>query len=119
MSQVTWRWQPFNNPARTDSLALEHWMKCYKDQSGNVRPAEEGEYSFAKFNKKVRCHACLLCYHSLVLSSIHQLTLALGLTDMSYHKERLCAHRVKHHLVFRAVTGPMAEALRVTFIEGV
>ena len=79
MSQVTWRWQPFNNPARTDSLALEHWMKCYKDQSGNVRPAEEGEYSFAKFNKKVRCHACLLCYHSLVLSSIHQLTLALGL----------------------------------------
>ena len=29
-------------------------MKCYKDQSGNTRPAEEGEYSFAKFNKKVR-----------------------------------------------------------------
>lgn len=29
-------------------------MKSYKDQSGNVRPAEEGDYSFAKFNKKVQ-----------------------------------------------------------------
>lgn len=51
---MTWRWQPFANPARTDGLGLEHWVKCYKDQSGNTRPAEEGEYSFAKFNKKVR-----------------------------------------------------------------
>jgi hypothetical protein len=51
--QVTWRWQPFTNPARTDGLALEHWVKCYKDQSGNTRPADEGEYSFARFNKKV------------------------------------------------------------------
>ncbi len=40
-------------------------MKCYKDQSGNVRPAEEGEYSFAKFNKKVHCCAAH-CAHTLV-----------------------------------------------------
>ena len=63
--QVTWRWQPFNNPARTDNLALEHWVKCYKDQQGNIRPAEEGEYSFAKFNKKVACCARSPGCHSL------------------------------------------------------
>ncbi|CAL8472085.1 g11627 [Coccomyxa elongata] len=51
--QVTWRWQPFSNPARTDDLRLEHWVKCYKDPAGKVRPADEGEYSFAKYNKKM------------------------------------------------------------------
>lgn len=51
--QVTWRWQPFHNPARNDDLKLEHWVKCYKDPAGKVRPADEGEYSFAKYNKKV------------------------------------------------------------------
>ena len=55
--QVTWRWQPFSNPARADKLALEHWVKCYKDQTGSTRPADEGEYSFAKFNKKVQAPA--------------------------------------------------------------
>lgn len=52
--QVTWRWQPFSNPARTDNLQLEHWVKCYRDPAGKVRPADEGEYSFAKYNKKVQ-----------------------------------------------------------------
>ena len=51
--QVTWRWQGFSNSARTDGLQLEHWVKCYKDPTGKVKPAEEGEYSFAKYNKKV------------------------------------------------------------------
>ncbi|KAK9905816.1 hypothetical protein WJX75_006806 [Coccomyxa subellipsoidea] len=51
--QVTWRWQPFHNPARKDDLKLEHWVKCYKDPAGKVRPADEGEYSFAKYNKKM------------------------------------------------------------------
>lgn len=53
LPQVTWRWQPFHNPARKDDLKLEHWVKCYKDPAGKVRPADEGEYSFAKYNKKV------------------------------------------------------------------
>ena len=35
-------------------------MKCYKDQTGNTRPAEEGEYSFAKFNKKVHAPVLML-----------------------------------------------------------
>lgn len=29
-------------------------MKCYKDPAGKVRPADEGDYSFAKYNKKAR-----------------------------------------------------------------
>ena len=58
--QVTWRWQPFSNPARADTLALEHWVKCYKDQTGSTRPAEEGEYSFAKLNKKVQAAVLML-----------------------------------------------------------
>lgn len=33
---------------------LEHWVKCYKDPAGKARPADEGEYHFAKYNKKVR-----------------------------------------------------------------
>ena len=28
-------------------------MKCHKDPAGKIRPADEGEYSFAKYNKKV------------------------------------------------------------------
>lgn len=52
-AQITWRWQGFANPARADGLQLEHWVKCYKDPAGKVKPAEEGEYSFAKYNKKV------------------------------------------------------------------
>mmetsp|Transcript_36457 Transcript_36457/g.102972 ORF Transcript_36457/g.102972 Transcript_36457/m.102972 type:complete len:412 (-) Transcript_36457:166-1401(-) len=50
--KVTWQWQPFSNPGRKDGLQLEHWVKCYKDHSGRIRAAHEGEYHFAKFNKK-------------------------------------------------------------------
>ncbi len=32
---------------------LWHWVKCHKDGAGNVRPADSGEYQFAKYNKKV------------------------------------------------------------------
>ena len=53
-AQITWRWQGFANPARADGLQLEHWVKCYKDPAGKVKPAEEGDYSFAKYNKKAR-----------------------------------------------------------------
>ena len=40
-------------------------MKCYKDPAGKVRPADEGEYSFAKYNKKVRCRLWNLCNNFL------------------------------------------------------
>ena len=44
-------------------------MKCYKDQTGNMRPAEEGEYSFAKFNKKVQDNSLRRAHcNSLLLS---------------------------------------------------
>ena len=83
--QVTWRWQPFNNPARTDNLALEHWVKCYKDQSGNIRPADEGEYSFAKFNKKVLSWPdVVITEPSTVLSSIDGATDIGTKTAVSY-----------------------------------
>jgi len=39
-----WRWTPFANPARKDSLVLNHWR----------RVADEGkEYPFARFNKEI------------------------------------------------------------------
>lgn len=50
---VTFRWMPFTNEARTDKLQLSHWTKCYKDATGTVAPADQGPYSFAKYNKQV------------------------------------------------------------------
>ena len=38
-------------------LQLWHWVKCHKDNAGNVRPADAGEYQFAKYNKKVSLRA--------------------------------------------------------------
>ena len=51
---MTWQWQGFHNPARGDKFVLHHWVKCYKDTSGRIRKADDGEYPFAKFNKKVQ-----------------------------------------------------------------
>jgi DNA methyltransferase 1-associated protein 1 len=51
---VTFQWKSFHNPARTDKLELFHWVKGYKDVTGRVRDADESEYQFAKYNKKVR-----------------------------------------------------------------
>ena len=34
-------------------LQLYHWVKCLKDNAGNIKPADTGEYQFAKYNKKV------------------------------------------------------------------
>ncbi len=50
---VTFQWKSFHNPARTDKLELCHWVKGYKDITGRVRDADESEYQFAKYNKKV------------------------------------------------------------------
>lgn len=50
---MTWQWQEFANQARTDGLKLSHWVKCFKDASGRMRPAYEGDYPFVKFDKKV------------------------------------------------------------------
>mmetsp|Transcript_26226 Transcript_26226/g.67449 ORF Transcript_26226/g.67449 Transcript_26226/m.67449 type:complete len:327 (-) Transcript_26226:546-1526(-) len=50
--RVTWQWQEFANQARTDGLKLSHWVKCFKDASGRMRPAYEGDYPFVKFDKK-------------------------------------------------------------------
>ena len=36
------------------AMQLYHWVKCHKDNAGNVKPADAGEYQFAKYNKKVR-----------------------------------------------------------------
>lgn len=51
---VVYRLKPFRNPARSDNLELRHWVKGYKDAAGRVRDAEEGDYPFARFNKKVQ-----------------------------------------------------------------
>jgi hypothetical protein len=38
---------------RDDGLELRHWVKGYKDANGRIRDAQEGDYAFAKYNKKV------------------------------------------------------------------
>jgi DNA methyltransferase 1-associated protein 1 len=65
--QVTWQWQHFSNPARNDGLMLEHWVKCYKDSAGKIRPADEGEYPFAKYNKKAGSHTSYQMYQCSVV----------------------------------------------------
>ncbi len=50
---VVWRFKPFRNQARTDGLELRHWAKGYKDALGRARDADEGDYPFAKYNKRV------------------------------------------------------------------
>lgn len=69
------QWRKFRNPARGDDLELEHWVKCYRDARGRVTPADAGEYSFAKFNKKVgglpACHVCVcVCVVCLYLRGV-------------------------------------------------
>jgi len=41
---------------REDGLEMVHWVKGYKDANGRIRDAHEGDYPFAKYNKKVRAH---------------------------------------------------------------
>jgi hypothetical protein len=55
---VVYRLLPFANQARSDGLQLLHWVKGYKDATGRVRDAHEGDYQFAKYNKQVRALAC-------------------------------------------------------------
>lgn len=54
---VIYRLKPFKNQAREDNLELKHWVKGYKDANGRIRDAHEGDYPFAKYNKKVCCSA--------------------------------------------------------------
>ena len=54
--QVVWEMRPFKNEARQDGLELRHWAKCFKDNAGRVRLAEDGDYPFARLD-------CKVCYH--------------------------------------------------------
>jgi len=49
---VTWQFRAFKNEARADGLQLCHWSKCYKDASGRIRTAQDGEYPFVKFSRQ-------------------------------------------------------------------
>ncbi len=50
---MSWQWLDFENQGRSDGLRLSHWTKCTKDLSGKVKPVEQGDYRYAKYNKKV------------------------------------------------------------------
>jgi hypothetical protein len=58
---VIYRYQPFRNQAREDGLELRHWAKGYKDANGRIRDAHDGDYPFAKYNKKVRARLATRC----------------------------------------------------------
>jgi hypothetical protein len=51
--QVSFQFIPFKNDARQDDLRLYHWVQCYKDANGQTRPADDGPYSFSKYDIKV------------------------------------------------------------------
>lgn len=51
---VTYQWQAFANPARSDGLQLQHWVKCFRDKHGVVTMADAGDYPFAKYNIKAQ-----------------------------------------------------------------
>ncbi len=56
---VIFRLKPFRNQARSDNLELVHWVKGFKDATGRIRDADEGDYAFVKYNKRVRAGCCL------------------------------------------------------------
>ena len=49
---MIWKWQKFLNEGRKDGLQLSHWVKSIIDISGKARPANQGDYQFAKYNRK-------------------------------------------------------------------
>lgn len=51
--QVSFQFIPFRHDGRQDELRLYHWVQCYKDANGQTRPADDGPYSFSKYNLKV------------------------------------------------------------------
>ncbi len=65
--QIVWEMRPFKNEARRDGLELRHWAKCFKDNAGRVRLAEEGDYPFARLD----CKVCHLVHHLALLLSVH------------------------------------------------
>ncbi|KAJ3037532.1 swr complex subunit, partial [Rhizophlyctis rosea] len=61
---TSWEWKSFTNPARTDGLVLQHWMRADWNNDGglpfvfrrlNFRPTDNfmADYYFAKYNKPV------------------------------------------------------------------
>ena len=54
MSDCAWLLKAQSTHDDVPLLQLYHWVKCLKDNAGNIKPADTGEYQFAKYNKKVR-----------------------------------------------------------------
>lgn len=71
---VIYRLKPFKNQAREDNLELKHWVKGYKDANNRIRDAHEGDYPFAKYNKKVCGHAAAAASGDCSSSSSSQTT---------------------------------------------
>lgn len=57
---------------REDGLEMVHWVKGYKDANGRIRDAQEGDYPFAKYNKKVRVVQLHSYMHPYVLQCCAQ-----------------------------------------------
>lgn len=96
--QPTYYMKAFTNQARSDGLVLRHWVKGYKDASGRVRDADEGEYKFAKYNKKV------ICVNDASLYRRTSVQLSLSPPAMSAHADSapFCSSACLGHLPYPA-----------------
>ncbi|KAG1664324.1 hypothetical protein FOA52_011638 [Chlamydomonas sp. UWO 241] len=52
----TWQFRPFKSSARSDGLELKRWIKSFKDLNGRVRNDDDGDYYYAKFNKRIQMY---------------------------------------------------------------
>lgn len=57
-------------------MEMVHWVKGYKDANGRIRDAHEGDYPFAKYNKKVRAHC--LCMYVVAITCTPTFTTSMG-----------------------------------------
>lgn len=78
---------------RDDGLELRHWVKGYKDANGRIRDAQEGDYAFAKYNKK----ASWLLRMQAAVDTMRQLQLSAMLQQRQIAHQMLGTARTSSH----------------------
>jgi hypothetical protein len=96
--QVSFQFIPFKNEARKDDLRLYHWVQCYKDANGQTRPADDGPYSFAKYNTKVGAYR----YDDIEYETVIRPNLPESETGWSKVRHATC-HLLHSHVASRHI----------------